>query len=160
VQRVLDSHSGAGARSRKFNHYLKGTFWCGRCGKRLVFQRAKGNGGVYYYFACSGQRHRMCDQPYVLAEELERKLERYYARVRLTDGFRQEVTGKVDDTLLDELAVQARIKTRLSARLKELDKQEDRYVDQLGDPAWDEDKLNSAESNTAWRLAGTCSREL
>jgi DNA invertase Pin-like site-specific DNA recombinase len=143
VQRVLDSHSGSGARSRKFNHYLKGIFWCGRCGKRLVFQRAKGNGGVYYYFACSGQRHRRCDQPYVLAEELERKLERYYARVRLTEEFRQEVTGKVDDTLLDELAVQARIKTRLSARLKELDKQEDRYVDQLGDPAWDEDKLKA-----------------
>ena len=41
VQRVLDSHSGAGVRSRRFNHYLKSVFWCARCGKRMIFQRAK-----------------------------------------------------------------------------------------------------------------------
>jgi DNA invertase Pin-like site-specific DNA recombinase len=68
VQRILDSHSGAGVRSRTFNHYLKGVFWCARCDKRMIFQRAKGNGGVYYYFACTGRRHGTCDQPYVLAE--------------------------------------------------------------------------------------------
>ncbi len=143
VQRVLDSHSGAGVRSRKFNHYLKGVFWCARCSKRLIFQRANGNGGIYYYFACSGRRRGTCDQPYVLAEELEQKLERYNSRVRLTDSFRLEVTGQIDESLLDELAVQARIRDRLSARLKELDKQEDRIVDQLGDPDWPQDKLKT-----------------
>src|SRR6266536_304990 len=128
VQRVLDSHSGSGARSRKWNHYLKGVFWCARCGSRMIFQRAKGNGGTYYYFACSKKRlDHTCDQPYVLADVLDRELLRYFAGAHLADDLRERIAHVMDETLADEQAVQTRVRARLSARLKELDKQEDRY---------------------------------
>jgi site-specific DNA recombinase len=135
--RVQDSHSGAGVRSRKYNHYLKGVFWCARCGSRTIFQRANGKGGTYYYFACGGMRRHTCDQPYMLAEELEQALLQYYVGVCLTDDFHQRVARRVDKTLLDEQGVQTRIRTRL----KELSKHEDRYMELIGDPEWPQDKL-------------------
>jgi site-specific DNA recombinase len=143
VQLVLDSHSGSGIRTRKHHHYLKGVFWCKRCGSRFGYQRAKGNGGVYYYFFCHGSRHGKCDQPYVPFEDLEREMLAYYARVTLSEAFRQEVASKLDETLLDELATQAALRKRLSAQLAQLDKQEDRYIDQLGDPDWPQEKLKA-----------------
>src|SRR5581483_4258268 len=143
VQRILDSHSGAGVRSRKYNHYLKGTFWCDRCGHRLIFQPANGNGGLYYYFVCGQRLRKACDQPYVLADVLERALERYYVRVHLTDEFRHRVARAVDDTLSDSQAVEHRLKAQITRRLGELDRLEDRYVDQLGDPEWPQEKLTA-----------------
>jgi site-specific DNA recombinase len=143
VQAVLDSHSGSGIRTRKHHHFLKGCFWCGRCGKRLTVQRAKGNGGVYYYFFCLGIKDGSCDQPYVPFADLEREMLAYYGHVRLTDDFRREVASKLDETLLDELAAQTAIRERLHKRLKELDQLEDRIVDQLGDPDWPQDKLKA-----------------
>lgn len=49
VQRVLALHGGGGTRQRTHNHYLKGLLWCGRCGKRLIIMRGRGNGGTYFY---------------------------------------------------------------------------------------------------------------
>jgi site-specific DNA recombinase len=143
VQRVLDSHSGAGVRTRKWAHYLRGVFFCGRCGSRMTFQRTKGNGGEYFYYGCNNARHQECDQPYVLVEELERQLERYYLRVALNEEIRQQITAKIDETMRDEQDTQARIQERVAARLKELDRQEDRYLDLLDDPAWPQAKLKS-----------------
>ena len=62
---MLDSHQGSGVRQRTHHHYLKGTLWCARCESRFIVQRAKGNGGVYYYFFCRGRQEGVCDQPYV-----------------------------------------------------------------------------------------------
>ena len=63
VQRILDSHSGAGTRYRTHNHYLKGLLYCGRCKYRLVVMRAQGNGGEYFYFFCRGRQQGCCDLP-------------------------------------------------------------------------------------------------
>lgn len=143
VQEVLDSHSGAGTRKRKHNHYLKGVFWCKRCNSRMGMTPANGNGGTYYYYFCLGARRGVCDQPYVLIEDLEKETLRYYAHVQLSEAFRQEVTTQVEETLQDEQSVNDRVRKRHNQRLKELDKQEDRLVDQLGDPDWPQDKLRA-----------------
>jgi len=143
VQEVLDSHSGSGIRTRKHHHYLKGVFWCNRCGSRMGLAKAKGNGGIYYYFFCHASRRHECDQPYVPLEDLERETEKYYTRVKLSDSFREAVRAKVDGTLLDELAVQAAQQKRVTAKLKDLEAQEDRYLDLLGDPDWPQAKLNA-----------------
>jgi len=143
VQRVLDSHSGSGVRTRKYNHYLKGLFWCARCDHRLVFQPANGNGGMYYYFVCSGRIRKICDQPYVLVDHMEGVLERYYVRVHLSREFRGRVAGAIDGTLSDEHDIERRLRTQITRRLKELDQLEDRYVDQLGNPEWPQEKLRA-----------------
>ena len=83
VQQVLEAHDKAGERDRKHPHYLKGSVFCGRCGSRLVLTHAK---GTYLYFFCSGrQRRNGCTQRYVLAEDIERAVCRYYGRIQLTE---------------------------------------------------------------------------
>ncbi len=64
VQRVLALHGGGGTRQRTHNHYLKGTLWCARCGRRFIIMRGRGNGGTYFYFICRGRQGDGCTQPY------------------------------------------------------------------------------------------------
>ncbi len=156
VQRILDSHSGAGVRQRKYNHYLKGIFWCARCGHRMVFQRTTGkSGGVYYYFGCGGRQRLKCRQPFVLVEELERELDRHYLlHARLDDAFCARATEAIEEALRDEQAVERRLRTQITARLTELDRQEDRYVDQLGDPEWPQEKLRAKVAAIRTERAG------
>ena len=144
VQDVLDSHGGSGIRTRKHHHYLKGAFWCNRCGSRFGLHRAHGNGGIYYYFFCHASRRHECDQPYVPLEDLERETEKYFARVKLGDAFREAVAAKVDATLLDELTVQEARRKRVTTRLKEIDQQENGYLALIGHPDWPQDKLTAA----------------
>jgi hypothetical protein len=145
VQRVLDSHSGAGVRQRKLQHYLKGVFWCKRCDSRMIYAEAKGQ---YEYFYCVGTKTKKhCDQPYVGAETLELELLNRYRRVRLSDDFRARVSSKVDETVSDEQAASVQLETRLTRRLAELDSDEDRYLDLIGDPDWPQDKIKAKLAN-------------
>jgi site-specific DNA recombinase len=82
VQRMFKAHDRAKERDRKHPHYLKGSLFCRKCGSRLVLTHAK---GTYLYFFCSGpQRRNGCAQRYVLAEDVEQEVCRYYSRVQLT----------------------------------------------------------------------------
>lgn len=146
VQEVLDSHGGAGIRTRKHHHHLKGVFWCKRCGNRFGMQRANGNGGLYWYFFCTGARRHECDQPYVPLEDLVRETDKYYAGVKLNDDFREAIAAEVDATLLDELSVREALQRRVAARLKELDQQEDNYLELVGNPDWSQEKLTAKMS--------------
>jgi site-specific DNA recombinase len=139
VQRVMDSHSGAGVRMRRLDHYLKGVFRCARCGSRMIYVIAKNE---YEYFYCVGTKAG-CDQPYVPAETLERELLNHYHLVKLNDEYRQDVTATVDDAVRDEQAARVAAQTRITKRLRELDGQEDRYLDLLGDPDWPQDKIKT-----------------
>jgi site-specific DNA recombinase len=105
--------------------------------------RSRGNGGIYYYYYCHGTKLSTCTQPYVPMEDLEKELLHYYARVKLTDDFRQHVSGQVDETLRDEHATNTQLEQRLTKKLAELEAQEDRYLDLVGDPDWPQDKLTA-----------------
>jgi hypothetical protein len=63
---VLSAHTNSGEKDRKHDHYLKGTLYCARCGHRLTYVRARGNGGTYAYFACVGRIiGKGCEQRYL-----------------------------------------------------------------------------------------------
>ncbi len=98
VQKVLDSHSGAGVRKRTHNHYLKGALWCARCEHRFIVQRAKGNGGEYFYFFCRGRQEGLCDQPYVNVQRVEQAVLNHYATVSFSDEFKAAVRARLDET--------------------------------------------------------------
>lgn len=123
VQQVLNAKAGSGERSRKHQHYLRGSLYCGRCGSRLVMSRNKGNGGVYTYFFCVGrQRRNGCKQPHAQVPAIERQVEDYYRTVELTPARAEDVRKLLRQELkrrnlrLDEQAKQARrIVTRLDA---------------------------------------------
>ncbi len=81
VQYVLNAHR-SGSKERKFNHYLKGTVFCARCGSRLCLTNAK---GIYLYFFCVGrhQKRTNCDLPYLAAEKVEEAVRHSYKGRRL-----------------------------------------------------------------------------
>ncbi|WP_194904372.1 recombinase family protein [Catenulispora rubra] len=165
VQRVLALHGGGGTRQRTHNHYLKGTLWCGRCGKRFIVMPGRGNGGTYFYFICRGRQDKNCTQPYVRIEAIEAAVTRHYAAVALTDDFRDRLRHQLDDALLGDLAGLSSLKKRLTARLAELDTKEDQYLDLVGDPGWPKEKLRrkveairTEREEIATQLADTSSR--
>jgi site-specific DNA recombinase len=42
VQRTLAAHRLSGDRTQKHHHYLKGSIFCGHCGRRLIYGRHRG----------------------------------------------------------------------------------------------------------------------
>ena len=76
VQALLTSRNQSTERKRAHPHYLKGTLYCARCGARLSFTRAKGNGGKYDYFYCLGRHAKRtnCDLPYVPSDVIEQMI--------------------------------------------------------------------------------------
>jgi site-specific DNA recombinase len=46
VQSALQAHRLSGDRTKKHNHYLKGSIYCGHCGQRMIYGRHRGNGGA------------------------------------------------------------------------------------------------------------------
>jgi site-specific DNA recombinase len=144
VQHVLDSHSGSGTRERTHPHYLKGLIYCGRCGHRFIVQRAKGNGGVYYYFLCRGKQRHVCDQPYVPVEVIEEAVEEHYGRaVVLPADFRAEVRAGVDAALAQNFTLSDSLRKQYRNRLEALDRKEDYFLDLAAEEGWPKDKLKT-----------------
>lgn len=142
VQRVLDSHQGAGVRTRTHHHYLKGLVWCHRCGKRFIVQRAVGrHGGVYYYFFCTGRQDGTCDHPYVPVEEMEKAVARHYAGVRLPDDFRAEVRAMAEEAANSDNELSQEMRDRMAKRLDELTRKEDYFLDLAADEGWPKERL-------------------
>jgi hypothetical protein len=133
VQKVLDSHSGSGTRTRTHNHYLKGLLWCGRCGCRFIVQRAKGNGGEYFYFYCRGRQQGQCDQPYMNVLAVEEAVARHFATVTFPEEFKAKVRAGLDVAVQSDTQGTEALRTRLTERLAALDTQETNLIDLAAD---------------------------
>jgi site-specific DNA recombinase len=93
VQEIMRAHATAGEK-RTHNHYLKGSIFCGHCGKRLVFNLAKGHGGQYAYFFCVGRRTG-CPSRHSRVEDVEKAIERYYESIELSERAVAEISTAV-----------------------------------------------------------------
>jgi site-specific DNA recombinase len=96
VQELLAGRAARGTRERRHNHYLKGTLFCGVCGRGLSFQMAKGR---YEYLYCLGQKNRNptgCREPYVPAGDLEAQVEQLYERIQLPESWLESLRVDVD----------------------------------------------------------------
>ncbi|MGH7485366.1 MAG: recombinase family protein, partial [bacterium] len=78
VQDLLDAKRQSGERSWRHHHYLRGSLYCAECDSRLMFAQAKGNGGTYEYFVCSGRSRGVCSQGHHRAAAVEAAIERHY----------------------------------------------------------------------------------
>jgi site-specific DNA recombinase len=141
VQRVLDSHSGTGTRTRTHNHYLKGTVWCARCGHRFVVSRANGNGGVYFYLLCRGRQEKLCDMPYLNLAAVEQEVLDHYATVMFSDDFKAAVRAKLDEALAYDLGSSQGVRDRLDGRLETLDTKESNLLDLAADGELPKEKI-------------------
>jgi DNA invertase Pin-like site-specific DNA recombinase len=142
VQTVLQAHRRSGERERKHSHYLKGSIYCGKCGRRLTFSRNRGNGGTYDYFICTERKE--CDLGYQRVEAVEAAIEAHYATVRLSAdeqarvrrAMTEHLSGLIE-TSRQELArckgVQQRLKREERALLNK------HYEDKVSDELYNEE---------------------
>jgi site-specific DNA recombinase len=76
AQRLLHERGGDMAlrRSNPGDYLLSGLLRCGRCKRAYVGMSAKGNGGTYHYYACSGRQKlgpKGCDGERIPRDKLE-----------------------------------------------------------------------------------------
>jgi site-specific DNA recombinase len=90
AQQVLIAHRLSGDRAPKHGHYLKGTVYCGCCGRRLLFTRCTGRHGQKFdYFVCAGRhKEKKCSLPYLPVHLVEHFITRYYESQIKIDGER------------------------------------------------------------------------
>jgi site-specific DNA recombinase len=140
VQDLLTSKRVSGERPWRHFHYLRGSIYCGECGRRLIYSRAKGKGGEYEYFVCGGRQHGNCTQRSHRVEAVEAAVEAHYGTeaVELSDDeshrLRDAVTAHVEaaTTLSAERVAEAEL------GLKRLEQEERKllqahYADQVSE---------------------------
>ncbi|MEC3976233.1 recombinase family protein [Amycolatopsis sp. H20-H5] len=144
VQRTLDAHSGSGTRERKHPHYLKGLVWCGRCQYRYIIMPGRGNGGEYFYFTCRGRQQKMCDQPYIPVDVMEKAVEQHYTHaVILPEDLRANVRAGVEAAVANHFELSDDMRGQFTRQLEKLDRKENYFLDLAAEEDWPKDKLRS-----------------
>lgn len=86
VQSVLTAHNSAGERQYIHNHYLKGSVYCGTCGRRLAVTHSRSRSGqIYDYFYCLGRQHdtRSCNWSAVRVLTVEQLVVEHYRTIQI-----------------------------------------------------------------------------
>jgi site-specific DNA recombinase len=148
VQAIFETRATAGERLRQHPHYLKGSVWCGKCHddgheSRLLFQRAVGNGGEYFYFFCSRKQDRACFTRYAQIDDVEDAVMRHYRTVRFTEQFAAAVRESLHATLDDQQGAAKLLRDQITDHLAKLDRQEDNLLDLASDTSGPKDKVRS-----------------
>ena len=128
VQMIMRAHATSGERRRTHNHYLKGSIFCGHCGKRLVFNLATGSGGQYRYFFCVGRRQG-CPSRHLSVEAIERAVADHYKTIQLAPSTVEKVRLAVEsygEALRDQHEAQT---SRMRRRLAVIEQKRDRLFD-------------------------------
>ncbi len=116
VQELLTAKYLTGERHREHPHYLKGSIFCGQCGSRLIVCHAKGRGGTYPYFICSGRQQKRtdCTLRALRIEKVEDAIARHYGSIQLSE---QELTNV--RAFLGEELTNLRLDTERERRIQE-----------------------------------------
>jgi site-specific DNA recombinase len=123
VQGLLTAKHLTGEKDREHPHYLKGSIYCGQCGSRLLVSYAKGRGGTYPYFICSGRQRdkTSCTQRAIRIEQAEAAIASYYASVQLVEGEVVQLRVFVSEELSKLRADADRERTAQERRLRKLE---------------------------------------
>jgi site-specific DNA recombinase len=130
VQQILASNRLSGDRSKKHAHYLKGSLFCGICGRRLLYGRHRGNGGVYEYFSCLSHQGRRvsCGAHYTAVDTVERQVEQLYRTIELTPAEVQAVRRDVEEQVGTRLEVARKQSEHHKRRLRTLQDEQQKLV--------------------------------
>ena len=147
VQRTLAAHRLSGDRTQKHHHYLKGSIFCGHCGRRLIYGRHRGNGGVYEYFHClSGQRRRPgCGAGHLPVDAVERAIERYYRSIELTPDQCQALRCSLKELVGARLEVARKQSERHNRKLRDLQNEQQKLLQLFYRDGVDEDVLQAEQ---------------
>ncbi len=160
VQDVLRARDKAGVRERRHDHYLKGLLVCAECGRRLSLTLAKGH---YLYFYCLGQKGMArtgCAQPYVLAEDAERLVEKLYRKIQLPESWVERLTAELEEEIVARQADASERHVVLAKKLSRLADERQKLLQAYYANAIpiellkaDQDRITSAESAAKTELA-------
>ena len=123
VQTILQQNHVVGDKPQKYDHYLKGSIYCG-CGKRLMFERPRNHQGVAYdYFTCTGRRFKRnnCQRTAILTHRVEQSIEAGYQDISLSPSEAaqvQGVLGQVFDTLSESTSDEKKLLAGQKAKLE------------------------------------------
>jgi site-specific DNA recombinase len=144
VQAVLAEQAWAGNRDRKWNHYLRGLLWCGRCSRRMVLLKSKSaRGRDYFYYLCKGKQQRECDLPRLPLDQVELAVAAHWATIAITEGEAAQVRTVIEQSETEFDQTVTHIKAQLKAQLKKISAAEQQCIDLLGDPSWPVEKLSA-----------------
>jgi site-specific DNA recombinase len=145
VQTVLTEQRGAGVRERKWDHYLKGLVWCGRCGRRLIVERAKSKTGrLYFYYLCMGRNENgTCDLPRFAVADVETAVSAHYATIALTPTEASRTRKGLEQVARTDERTAQTLRRNLKRERTRLDHLEDQILELLGDPDWPTEKLTA-----------------
>ncbi|MCE5254316.1 MAG: recombinase family protein [Actinomycetia bacterium] len=129
VQAALIAHRHAGEKQQSYNHYLKGSIFCGKCGSKLSVMNPRNRTGVkYHYFFCLGRQYnrQSCTQKVMAIDEVERKIEEHYLTIQILPERIDQITGVLRELLIDrreEAEAAERVETlRMNRLSKEREK--------------------------------------
>jgi site-specific DNA recombinase len=144
VQKVLYAERNAGTRERVHDHYLKGTVWCARCGRRLILRPSTSKTGRrYFYYICRGVQEGDCDLPALPLHKVEHAVTEHYSQISISQRHRETLESLAVSAADDSQDATAKLRASLRKQLTELDQQEDRYLDLIGDAEWPQDKIKA-----------------
>jgi site-specific DNA recombinase len=126
-------------------HYLRGSLYCGECGRRLTYTRANGHGGQYEYFVCGGKQHGSCTQRTHRVEAVEAAVERAYADKKLSDKERQDIIAAVQSQADAMTLLAAEQVAEAKVKLTQLERQERKlltahYDDKISEDLFSEEQ--------------------
>ncbi|MGD9735227.1 MAG: recombinase family protein [Solirubrobacterales bacterium] len=154
VQELMSVKRVKGEKPWRHFHYLRGSLYCGECGRRLIYTRATGKGGEYEYFVCGGRQHGKCKQRSHRVEAVEGAIERHYADKKLSDKEREKIAA----TLRSQAdAVTLRSGEQVAAsevKLIQLDRQERKlltahYDDKISEELFSEEQARIRKERNA-----------
>ncbi len=129
VQDLLAARAARGTRERRHNHYLKGTLFCGVCGRGLSVQVSKGR---YEYLYCLGQKRRAptgCRERYVPAADLEVQIEDLYAKVQLPKSWLRRLREELEAEITSRQHRNAAEREFLTRKLAKADAERRKLLD-------------------------------
>ena len=149
VQALLDSRGVTTSRYRVYDHPLKGLVYCGECKKtrdidrRMVLQKADGNGGRYWYYFCSGHVDHLCNSPFVNIVRVEDAVAEYYKTLALRPAFITLMRESLGQFLDETSAAEQETRQQLEAKLKALELRESKLIELAIDDSLPRDVIHS-----------------
>lgn len=149
VQDLLAARATRGTRERRHNHYLKGTLFCGVCGRGLSFQLAKGR---YEYLYCLGQKNRNptgCQEPYMAAGDLEAQVEQLYEKIELPKSWLKRLREELEAEITARQHRNAAEREFLTRKLAKADTERRKLLDAYYAGAIDVTTLKAEQARIA-----------
>ena len=134
VQSRLDEKRLASERPQKHQHYLRGSLFCGKCGRRLIFGFSRSKSGQRYpYYFCIGRMKRSgCTMDRHLGPKLiEQAIQRYYVErpVQLTSKQVQRRTKAIEALVAVSQQAVTQVRDAKTRLIRQLEAKQDSLVD-------------------------------